>query len=61
MFNAFIFHSSHIIRVPPQLGFSESHIGQGMSKIIQHWNCGIFHDFENSNWFWQKHSKNFEK
>ena len=59
-FNAFILYLSHIIRVPPQSGFRESDIVQGVFKIIQHWNCGIFHNSENLNWFWWEYSKSFE-
>ena len=53
----FIFDSSHVIWVPLQSGFRESHIGQGVFKIIQHWNCEIFHYSENSIWLWHGHSK----
>ena len=47
MFNTFIFDSSHIIQVPFNLGFMEYYIGQGVFEIIQHWNCRIFHNYEN--------------
>ena len=53
MFNILIFNLSHIIRVPYQSGFREYHIGQSVFEIIQHWNRGIFHNYENSNLFWQ--------
>ena len=43
-FNAIVFNSSHIFRVPFQSGFRKSHIGQGVFEIIQHWNRGIFHN-----------------
>ena len=47
MFNTFIFDSSQIIQVPFNLGFMEYYIGQGVFEIIQHWNCRIFHNYEN--------------
>ena len=59
-FNIFIFISSHIIWVPFQSSFRESHIFQGVLHIIQHLNCGLFHDSENSIYFWWEHS-NFPK
>ena len=48
-FNVFVFGSSQIISVPSSSGFRQSHIGQGVFKIIQYWNRGIFHNCENSN------------
>ena len=57
-FNAIIFYLSHIIQVKFQSGFRESHIVQGVFKIIKLWNLGIFHNSDNSNCFWQEHSKN---
>ena len=55
-YNESIFNLSHNIRVTSQSGFKESHLGQCVFEIIQHWNCGIFHNFENWNCFWRYHS-----
>ena len=60
-FTVFIFDLSKTIWVPPQLGFRESQILQGVLEIIQHRNLGIFHSHENSNYFWQKQSIFSEK
>ena len=60
-FNKLIFDLIHIISVLFQSGSRESHIGQGVFKIIQHQNCGKFHNSESSNWFWREHSKRFKK
>ena len=54
MFNAIIFDLSHIISFTPQSVFRESHIGQGVLEIIQHWNRGIFHNSDR----WTFFSKN---
>ena len=61
VFNEYIFDLACIVQVSLQSGFMDSHIGQGVFKIIQHWSRGIFHDSENSNWFWQEYSRLFEK
>ena len=47
-FNAIIFDLSQIIWVPFQSCFREHHIGQGVFKIIQHWNHEISHNSDNS-------------
>ena len=36
---------------PIHSGFMESHVVQGVLKIIQHWNGGIFHSSDNLNIF----------
>ena len=58
--NVFIFDLSYIIWVILQLDFSESHIVQGVLGIIQHWNRGIFHNYENLNFFGEN-TLNFSK
>ena len=40
--NIFIFNPSNKIRITFQSGLGESHIGQGISEIFQHWNIGVF-------------------
>ena len=60
-FNVLIFNSSCTIHVTVKSRLRESHIFQGVFEIIQHWNCRKLHDSENLNWFWQEHSKLFEK
>ena len=57
-FNAIIISLRLIIRVPFQSGFRDSHIFQVLFEIIQHWNRVIFHNSDNSNYFWREHSKN---
>ena len=52
--NVFIFSPSHIIRITPHSGFRESHIGQGVFEIFQHWNCGVFHNSDDWNWVWRE-------
>ena len=55
-FNIIIFNLSLIIQVPFQTGLRESHIYQGVSKITQNRNSGIFHNSGNLNWFCWEHS-----
>ena len=45
-FSALIFDLSHTIQVIFQSNFREYQIGQGVFDITQHWNCGIFHSYE---------------
>ena len=59
--NTFIFNPNHIIRIPSQSGFREYHIGQGVFEIPQHWNCGIFHNYDNWNYVWREHSNKTKK
>ena len=56
-FNLIIFDYSHIILVPLQSNLREYPVGQVFLEIIQQWKHGIFHNSENSNCFWQEHSK----
>ena len=47
--NVFIFDLIHKILITYQSGFRESHIGQSVSEIFQHWNFWIFHNSDNLN------------
>ena len=61
MANVFIFDSIHKILIPFQLRSMDPHIGQGVFEILQHWNCGILHNYDNLNCVWQEHSNKIEK
>ena len=39
----------------------ESHIGQDVFKITQHYNCGIFYNYENSNWIQAKPDQSIDQ
>ena len=60
-FNVFIFDLSNTIWLTFQSGFRELHIGKVVSRIFQHWNHGIYHNSDNWNWVWQKHSNKINK
>ena len=59
--NVSIFNPCHTILITFQSVLGESHIGQFISKIFQHWNRGIFHNSDNWNWVSRKHSNRRKK
>ena len=53
-FYALFLNSNNIMWYLLHSVFRESHIVQGVFEIRQHRSCWIFHDSENSNWFWRR-------